>query len=50
MPVSGDHFVEHPLPRLISFTGSTDLGRTAMGGVEGSSSHCHVALTEPTQN
>ncbi|MGZ8196447.1 MAG: aldehyde dehydrogenase family protein, partial [Methylosarcina sp.] len=32
----GDHFVEHPLPRLISFTGSTDvgrgIGRIAMGG------------------
>lgn len=23
----GDHFVEHPVPRLISFTGSTDVGR-----------------------
>ena len=23
----GDHFVEHPLPRLISFTGSTPVGR-----------------------
>ncbi len=23
----GDHFVEHPLPRLISFTGSTAVGR-----------------------
>lgn len=32
----GDYFVEHPVPRLISFTGSTpvgkDVGKTAVGG------------------
>ncbi|AGN19949.1 hypothetical protein J433_15107 [Corynebacterium glutamicum MT] len=32
----GDHFVEHPIPRLISFTGSTPVGKqvgaTATGG------------------
>jgi acyl-CoA reductase-like NAD-dependent aldehyde dehydrogenase len=27
IPVIGDHFLEHPIPRVIAFTGSTAIGR-----------------------